>query len=396
MDKLIADAYAGGHVNVRDFLDYLSTLNDSGAREGEAPAETHGAVRLMTIHKAKGLEFPVVVLADTGHADRARSNLAYLLPETGLAVKLEPEPMLYRLAQWQDGLQEDAESLRILYVAMTRAKEKLIISGHLTSRSGGEWLDEIVAAIRVDTDSLLQQPGRPLCTQTASGHPIRAIAHLTIEENDTELSDIDAIENPSCEGIPLFQPLSTTKSTFDAFDESDERRLWRATGEEIHLPPGVIGQLVHKAIELWLFPGDSRLVTLLETAVLSAGLASSQQRVEAIRRTMELLGRLRSHPIWEDINSAESRYHEIPYLRMVGERSETGYIDLLYKHSHGWHVVDFKTDSIRTTEERDEILFSYKQQMDRYFKAVFELLKQKAEVQVCFLNDHENVSIVTV
>ena len=78
----------------------------------------------MTIHKSKGLEFPVVVLADAGKERRALSDQAYLLPEIGLALKLDPPPMLYRLAKWQDGLQNEAESLRILYVALTRAKRK--------------------------------------------------------------------------------------------------------------------------------------------------------------------------------------------------------------------------------------------------------------------------------
>ena len=66
LDKLVGDAQTSGQVNVRDFLQYLATLSDAGAREGEAPVEAYGAVRLMTIHRSKGLEFPVVVLADAG------------------------------------------------------------------------------------------------------------------------------------------------------------------------------------------------------------------------------------------------------------------------------------------------------------------------------------------
>lgn len=62
LDKLLADAQSSGLVSVRDFLEYLITLNDAGAREREAPADAQGAVRLMTIHKSKGLEFPVVSL----------------------------------------------------------------------------------------------------------------------------------------------------------------------------------------------------------------------------------------------------------------------------------------------------------------------------------------------
>ena len=107
LDKLIADAQTSGHVNVRDFLDYLTTLSDAGARESEAPADAQGAIRLMTIHKSKGLEFPVVVLADAGRERHTQSDQAYLLPEIGLALQLDPPSMLYRLAKWQDGLQDE-------------------------------------------------------------------------------------------------------------------------------------------------------------------------------------------------------------------------------------------------------------------------------------------------
>ena len=67
-EKLLADAHASGSIRVNEFLEYVETLNASGAREGESPAEAEGAVRLMTVHRAKGLQFPVVVVADASRA----------------------------------------------------------------------------------------------------------------------------------------------------------------------------------------------------------------------------------------------------------------------------------------------------------------------------------------
>jgi ATP-dependent exoDNAse (exonuclease V) beta subunit len=95
--------------------------------------------------------------------------------------------MLYRLAKWQDGLQNEAESLRILYVALTRAKEKLIISGHTTPTSKGEWkspewMGEIAAGAQVTINDLVAQAGIPVTSQTSSGHPVRAIVYLKDEE----------------------------------------------------------------------------------------------------------------------------------------------------------------------------------------------------------------------
>ncbi len=399
LDKLLTDAYASGRVNVRDFLDYLTTISEAGAREGEAPADAQGAVRLMTIHKSKGLEFPVVVLADAGRERRSTSEQAYLLPETGLAIKLDPPPMLYRLAKQQDTLQNAAESLRILYVALTRAKEKLIISGHTTPTSKGEWkssewMGELAAGAQIDLNSLATQPETPVLSQTVSGHPVRAVVYLAGDDREASIADAaEPIETIS-DAIPLFRSLVEPPPLVEELDEIEEVRTWRATGDRANIPPGVIGQMVHKAIELWLFPDNARLIPLLETVVLDAGLASSAQRVEAVHRAVELLERLQMHPLWNEIDSAEARYHEVPYTRMSGDHAETGYIDLLYCTPTGWQVVDFKTDVIRNDLTRSKLIEQYKFQLFRYEKAVSNLLGHKPDVCICFLDDHGSINLV--
>ena len=396
LDKLLADAHASGQVNVRDFLDYLATQSDAGAREGEAPADAQGAVRLMTIHKSKGLQFPVVVVADASKERRSTSDQAYLLPEIGLALKLEPAPLLYRLAKYQNGLQDEAESVRVLYVALTRAQEKLIISGHMAPTKKGEWkaaewMGGIAAEAQVDLNTLANQAGTPLFAQTVSGHPVRAIAFQEVLA-EAWMSETKTAETPAAD-VPLYQPLDDPRIVQETHDELEESRPWRATGEGAHVPPGVIGQMVHKAIELWLFPDNARLIPMLETLTLNAGLASEGQRVAAIRRTVELLERLQTHPLWDEINSADERYHEVPYSRMAGERAEIGYIDLLYRTRAGWQVVDFKTDSIYTHATRDKLVAEYRPQLIRYKDAVKILLGETSLLKICFLDCVDGIHI---
>ncbi len=128
----------GGHKGLFGFLSYLQRLRDSGQGVNlPAPAANGGSVRVMSIHRSKGLEFPVVILAGLARRlNRQDMNQPILFhPQLGVGPKrLELERMLEypTLARMAVSLQLDrelrSEELRLLYVAMTRAKEKLILS----------------------------------------------------------------------------------------------------------------------------------------------------------------------------------------------------------------------------------------------------------------------------
>jgi ATP-dependent helicase/nuclease subunit A len=401
LDKLIVDAQNSGEVNVRDFFDYITTINDVGAREGEAPADAEGSVRLMTIHKSKGLEFPVVILADAGRKPNARSDAVYLLNDLGLAFKMDPPPMLYLLAKQQDQDQSDAEEDRVLYVALTRAQEKLIISGHVTAlKKGGwttdSWLNALGEAAQVDINQLIEQPGTEVLFQTSSGQKIRAWAiteekHISAGDKVTESSLISEHNDQ-----PLYAPLIEPAASLVAEDEAPEENDWRSTGTVAAIPPRVIGQMVHKALELWLFPGNPKLGQLLDASALEAGLAHPDQRAGAISHAMDLLGRLSKSPLRKEIEEASERYHELPYTRMVSDHAETGYIDLLYRSADGWEIVDFKTDAIQSSAHRTELINAYTRQLYRYASVISTLLSENARRRICFLDDQGKVALVRV
>jgi ATP-dependent helicase/nuclease subunit A len=124
--------------DLRAFLDQLTTGEGSDARESEAPVEGEAldAVRLMTIHRAKGLEFEVVCLADLGRTPRFSAELMQLGRDGRFGVRIgQPgtgrrEPALAHQALREERMQEQAdEERRLMYVAMTRARERLIVSG---------------------------------------------------------------------------------------------------------------------------------------------------------------------------------------------------------------------------------------------------------------------------
>jgi ATP-dependent helicase/nuclease subunit A len=399
VDKLLSDAQATRQVNVRSFLDMLEVLNDAGAREGEAPAEADGSVVLMTIHKSKGLEFPIVVLADAGRQRRNTSESVYLFKNIGVTFKLEHTPMLYRLAKALDKDQNSCEDLRLLYVALTRTKSKLLISTHCKMNNKGEikqeqWAKDLVEVAGVQSEDLLNAKGKPFEFQMANSHPLKiwcvrpeipipVISRSMEEKKPVKQSDF----------LPLYQPVAGFEN--EELD-NEKREAWHLTKDENFVPGWIIGNMVHKGIQLWLFPENPELTDLLKVEVYKAGLISKNQRHTAMQKSIDLLERLYNHSIWEEINMAQERYSELPYTYQLDGKIETGYIDLLYRSQKGWQIVDFKTDSIRRDEERADLIGKYAPQMRRYANAVETMMSKKAQTRICFLDNQGKVELVEI
>ena len=130
--KLLSDAYVSGIVSVGEFLEYIGDLRESGSREGEARSTSEGAIQIMSVHAAKGLEFPIVVIADVTHARRS-SDQMLLDPELGVLLPKrqdeEAHAAAYVMGKRTAEDKDAAEEGRLLYVAATRASEMLILSG---------------------------------------------------------------------------------------------------------------------------------------------------------------------------------------------------------------------------------------------------------------------------
>ena len=131
---------AGGP-DLRGFLAMIADRQagrSTGSRESEAPMEGEGldAIRLMTIHRAKGLEFPVVVVADLGRAVRPGGELVRVASDGRLGIRLaragasgRESALHYRALGDEQKLASEGEERRLFYVAMTRAQEQLVLSG---------------------------------------------------------------------------------------------------------------------------------------------------------------------------------------------------------------------------------------------------------------------------
>jgi len=175
--KLLQMANSDPVLGVREFIRRLRDLERLSDREGDAPTEEEAAdvVRFHTIHGAKGLEFPVVILADLCRSLEYPARDLFLCDAHRLALgtRVGGAPdAAYRAVDMarQDAGREEAE--RLLYVAMTRARERLILCGNLGRNRGLNWGDRLFPALGV-----IEMPPQPI-TQTLIGGVVARMAPL--------------------------------------------------------------------------------------------------------------------------------------------------------------------------------------------------------------------------
>ena len=137
---LAAQFEAGGYQGLRRFVVWLNRQAENGIEPEMHSGESGNAVQIMSIHKSKGLEFPIVFLCDTARQFNKKDSTATVLvhPQMGLGPKvidsergIEYYSMPRRALVRKMNRETLSEEMRLLYVAMTRAKEYLFVTGVL-------------------------------------------------------------------------------------------------------------------------------------------------------------------------------------------------------------------------------------------------------------------------
>src|SRR5262249_28105723 len=156
--------------DVEGFIRFVAEQEAVGADQRYAVAEEEGAdaVRLLTIHSAKGLEFKVVIVADAGR-DRVPpgSDEILALPDGRFGFRVADPVTLkrrgafdYEAVKQETEAAEQAERLRLYYVAMTRAQERLIVSGSVDFGKASEVPTPIAWVLeRLEADEELAAAG---------------------------------------------------------------------------------------------------------------------------------------------------------------------------------------------------------------------------------------------
>jgi ATP-dependent helicase/nuclease subunit A len=210
---------SGTHL-IRDFVRYVEEFEAIGSRESEGQIDQAAdAVRLMTIHQAKGLEFPIVIIPDLQRLSRVATDTWVLLDRhQGLTLKV-PDGRgnlvvgcTFSNFERRHAWREQFESMRLLYVAASRAEDRLILSGvaeelaNLNTRNDS-WLRWIWQALELEGRSssgvVEVAPGVEMqLTVNLADEPIDEL-DVEAEEPQTSIHSADSLP----EAFPLISPL---------------------------------------------------------------------------------------------------------------------------------------------------------------------------------------------
>ncbi|HKL13006.1 MAG TPA: PD-(D/E)XK nuclease family protein, partial [Halanaerobiales bacterium] len=155
----IKELYQKRNCSLKEVLDFYQKNRENETREGQAELKSKaGSVQLMSVHQAKGLEFPVVIIPDIQRGLIHHNTMPDILidQEKGIGIKISTNEFnlgtpLYNELKEEEKELELYEKIRLLYVAMTRAEDKLILSGYtknnrkLNFADSKSWLDWLAA-----------------------------------------------------------------------------------------------------------------------------------------------------------------------------------------------------------------------------------------------------------
>lgn len=375
--QVAGELAGGGHLTLTDFLAYFARLSER-SDEAEAPLETEGSntVKLLTIHAAKGLEFPVVAVVDLAGAFPREAGGWRYAKGRGLA----PEP------GDEEAGEARAELVRLLYVAATRAKDHLLLTGWVGPGGKGRensWLGLILAAL-----DGLELPEGSLSSRRSARDP-EAPSRLA----QSGLAKLDQAPPPL--PPPLLAPVSwpgrrvavTTVSELMCFAACPRRyhlqyrlqappvlspRLERRGGvgpaSPGLLPPDVRGTLVHRAVERLRRAVD--LEPVLAEVLTEAGVAREER--EAVAAGIRpLLAKYLAGEEFAALARGLVLECESPFFVRLGEGLLLhGAVDRVERDPGGLRLLDFKTNLVTPEEAWAEAAGYYRLQLPLYALAV--------------------------
>ena len=409
--RILLDLAAHYEGSIFSFINYLQEHSKRKITLAEAAGEGADMVRIMTIHKSKGLEFPVVFVANMDkefnkedtkkdvifHKKHGIASRNFNLPER-LKTKTFPHALVSRIIS-KEALEEEK---RVLYVALTRAEKKLILTASKKKRSGNSYLSfldgviefEEVNAIRgdidvaINKDSLEDDNEEFLKIKKVIETPYKFINELGLVSN-ISISEIK--RNFYKQNAKTPESESIHDSSFSDFLPvpnfiADEKNALKR-GTVLHTVMEHLDLDIHTSNNLDLF---------LETIL-------NKEEIENLNKDF-VLGFINSN-IAKRIRKSSKVKKEVPFAMEVTAKEifteikegdgvlVHGIIDLFFEEDDKIVLLDYKSDSI-TENIEETIKERYKIQMQMYKKALESMSGKKVkEVIIYFFKTGEEIII---
>lgn len=352
-------------------------------------------VRLMNLHKAKGLEAKVVFLADATHAfefpidfravrtqhgnEAPRGFLRIMRPaEEPWKRKVLAEPVDWAEHEQEEKKYRDAERLRLLYVAGTRAKDMLVVCRSAKASSNKAW--SVFEGYLKSVPELEVREVKRAAKKTRLDFSNAALASA----REGLLSRHEIARRHSWAAIAvtsMTEPSAASKPGPPAGAAPPDRPVRGEGGVEPDSAPiprgdaGIAwGTLVHGLLEHALRHPE---MTRADLERLARWLVIETPELGPfVPRAIDIVETVRQAPFWKDALGGEAHV-EVPFAfrldagEAVGDGRPAelptivrGVIDLVYRSGRGWHIVDYKT--MKATMEQPELMERHRRQLEHY------------------------------
>ena len=432
LDKLIEqirDFEQSGFMALSDFIDSLRETLNLDPREGEAQIalEDESTVKIMTIHQSKGLEFPIVLLPYLSQQGKSNTAPYRFDAEWGLSAKwrnplrnyeAEP-PFLFNLIHERDKQKEFAEAKRLFYVAATRAKDQLYLTGtYENSDFAGEtafdWLARLfnldaTAGFAEQIPEFRIQPKEDVSLNVLTRIPNVQVAEVqrreilpALDAHSQTLDDVANGKLPQSE-LPVHlrkiddSPKGVTFSatqllTFNSdpdayflryhrgFFESDYEFLTRfAEADALSL---LKGKIVHKMLEDGLPADEGELLARLDDAFFQYEIFDEEERTDFRREIPALMLPFIASDTAQEIFGAAAFHNELSLTMRIADDFFTGTLDRVYQNGSGeWEVIDYKTNNIKAAEVQ-KTGEKYGMQMKGYALLLAQVFPEQTDYRV--------------
>ncbi len=336
--------------NLSAFVRYLEEVARAPeVREGEAAMqpEGSGAATLMTIHKSKGLEFPIVVIPDISRQARSMERMPIAMHRRlGLAAKVtdirgEPaSPSIFEAITQERKALDQAEHARVLYVAMTRARDWLILGG-APKQWKNSWLDEFdrqYGLLRKPDGAAFGGDGWRARMRRVPGDAATNSARCTV--HGALLPSREALEARvgPVDAKPARRNTFAVTSLLDAMGLGAEDKV---DATPSHLPatidPLLRGTLVHQMLERWDVVADVRPTV---ESICRRNCPALRVREALTSDLMAVAERIAQSPLGQRMAREQAVVRERSFLLRVGGALVSGAIDAVLPDGT---IVDYKT-----------------------------------------------------